>query len=53
MEARRGVEVTGVLGSNMELGCGAQRTGVGAARVVVAQRADDGVWRSPMCSPVA
>jgi hypothetical protein len=38
MEARRCVEVTGVLAGNREMGGGAQRAGVGAARAVVDQR---------------
>lgn len=39
MEARRRVEITSVLAGNVELDGGAQRVGVGVARVAVPQRA--------------
>ena len=51
MEAHRRVEVTGVLADNAKLGGGAQKAGVGAARVRGAHRGRVvGAWRSPMCS---
>ena len=60
MEARRRVEVTGVLvggvelADNEELGGGAQRAGVGAARACGARRGwVVSAWRSLVCSPAA